>query len=411
MGDSVMHLSDRSRAIPAFPHLLVLLVVLALPGSMGVAAYATNGTFEFFMKSGMASSTTGALSCGSWSVVPSLNVKTHPTYLYGVTATSAKDVWAVGGYNNSSHANQTLIEHWDGTSWSIVPSPKTGSYLLAVKAISGKNVWAVGASSSGTLIERWDGTSWNIVPSPNPLPQNGVLYGVAAVSASDIWAVGFYTNSSNVDQTLIEHWNGSSWSIVPSPNTGSSDSLNAVSSSSTSDVWAVGAYANSSNVAQTLIEHWNGSSWSIVASPNVGTLGSSLAGVTSISASNAWAVGSYTMGVTPYSYQQTLIEHWNGSTWSIVSSPNAGSYWNDLKAVKSVSASNIWAVGDGLGKTLIEHWNGTRWRVVSSPNAGTHDPNDLFAVTQIPGTSQMWAVGSYHSHLYRVGQTLTEFYC
>src|SRR5689334_3789544 len=58
------------------------------------------------------------------------------------------------------------------------------------------------------------GLAWQIVPTSNAT----ALYGVAAVTATDVWAVGQdYTAGS---LTLTMHWNGSAWSVVPSPNIG-----------------------------------------------------------------------------------------------------------------------------------------------------------------------------------------------
>src|SRR5438874_940226 len=115
------------------------------------------------------------------------------------------------------------------------------------------------------------GWGWSVIPSPNVGTRPTALNGVAAVSASDVWAVGTHGSSSG-NRTLIEHWNGSSWSIVDSPNPGTSyNGLNRVVVPSANDIWAVGRYTHDdSGYAQTLIEHWNGSSWSIVPSPNPG---------------------------------------------------------------------------------------------------------------------------------------------
>src|SRR5207248_3811435 len=126
---------------------------------------------------------------------------------------------------------------------------------------------------------------------------------------------------------------------------------------------------NEGSIYQTLFEHWDGNNWSVVSSPNPGSGLDFLFGVAAVSASNVWAVG--------YN-QQTLIEHWNGSNWSIVSSPSPGSGANFLFGVAAVSQTNAWAVGYSIDihspyQTLIEHWNGSRWIVVSSPNAGSRD--------------------------------------
>ncbi len=222
-------------------------------------------------------------ACGMWSVVPSPNSNVVPDGLSGVAAVSASDVWAVGGSGSQMGGGQTLIEHWDGAHWQIVTSPSPGSmynHLDGVTAVSVTDAWAVGyfVSTTGvtqTLIEHWNGKQWSVVKSPSPASMNNELFSVAAISASDVWAVGFVTNNTSgqtpVDQTLIEHWNGSSWSVVKSPSPGSSsDHLSAVATVSASDVWAVG---DSNTLSQTLIEHWNGSHWSVVSSPNPGSGG------------------------------------------------------------------------------------------------------------------------------------------
>ena len=124
-----------------------------------------------------------------------------------------------------------------------------------------------------------------------------------------------------------------------------------------------------------------------------------LEGVTAISSNDIWAVGS--------NGKRALIEHWNGSKWSTVASPHPGKRgFSGLSDIVALSASDIWAVGVGDKVTLIEQWNGTSWSIVSSPNASKSDA--LSAVTQVPGTGQVWAVGQAH---HKYDNTLTEFYC
>src|SRR5439155_9537600 len=125
---------------------------------------------------------------------------------------SVSNCWAVGYYIAGS-VNQTLIERWDGTSWTIVNSPSTSltqtNYLLGVTCVSTSDCSAVGYYNSGgsvyqTLIERWDGTSWTIVNSPNTSPtQTNYLFGVTCASASHCWAVGYYNSGGKVYLTLI----------------------------------------------------------------------------------------------------------------------------------------------------------------------------------------------------------------
>ena len=196
---------------------------------------------------------------------PALRSATQHNALRGVTCVSASECWAVG-YYLTDNAAQTLIERWDGTSWTIVSSPNTSTSdynsLSGVTCVSASDCWAVGyyaitGSVLQTLIERWDGTSWAIVSSPNTsTSQSNFLYSVTCGPASDCWAVGYYIVDavSNLNQTLIERWDGTSWAIVSSPNTSASQSnlLYSVTCGSTPDCWAVGYYYNASSVAQTL---------------------------------------------------------------------------------------------------------------------------------------------------------------
>src|SRR6185312_16572230 len=138
-------------------------------------------------------------------------------------------------------------------SWNVVSSPSPGGddVLFGAAAVPGTNqIWSVGRfdGSDGfyhTLTELWDGSSWSLVPSPNVANTNNLLNGVALVSASDVWAVGL-SNSDGIHPglTLIEHWNGTSWTIVSSPSPTDFNFFNAVAGASANDVWAVGDYEN-----------------------------------------------------------------------------------------------------------------------------------------------------------------------
>jgi len=299
------------------------------------------------------------------------------------------------------------------------PDPNVGSNsndFTAAAAISASDVWAVGRSinSAGvdqTLAEQWNGTSWNVVPTPNVGSGNNDLLAVTAVSANDIWAVGRSTASSGHDRTLTEQWNGTSWNVVPSPNTGSySNDLIGVTAISANDIWAVGASQNFLGQYHTLTEHWNGSSWSIVSSPGPG-ISSALTGVGAVSSNIVAAVG---LSVNLSGTYRTLVEHWNGKKWSTVSSPNAGSGSNVLGAIAIASAKDIWISGystnsSNVTQTLIEHWDGKQLGIVSSPNVGSGN-NELFAITRVPGTTQFWSLG-YSTSSSGAEQTLAESYC
>jgi hypothetical protein len=186
-------------------------------------------------------------------------------------------------------------------------SPTAFDELFGVAATSSQNAWAVGLYVTGpgfrphALTEHWNGRTWAHVTSPNPAGTvTGVqLNGVAATSSSNAWAVGFFDGSAGLARTLIEHWNGRAWKVQPSPNPGSnSDFLQSVTAFSATDAWAVGDYSTSEATEYTLIEHWNGRTWTRVPSPNPGGRNSpsGLTGVAGVTPSSIWAVGSYGMG-------------------------------------------------------------------------------------------------------------------
>jgi hypothetical protein len=269
----------------------------------------------------------------------------------------------VGSFLPTKGGGQALIEHWNGHKWSVVKNPSTvGTELHAVAAVATNDVWAVGNASnasgvSQTLIEHWNGKQWSIVASPSPSTQTNFLLGVTAVATNDDWAVGSFRNASGAFQTLTLHWDGTAWSIVPSPSPdGAFNDLFGVAAFSTSDVWAVGDSGSG-----TLIEQWNGSSWSAVSSPSPSTLANLLFGVAIVSATDIWAVGESQNATSGIS--QTLIEQWNGSSWSVVASPNPGSGSSPGDSLRGAavdpSSGQAWAVGQftaasGATQTLTE---------------------------------------------------------
>jgi len=355
-----------------------------------------------------------------WVVAPSPNATATSTlnFLLSVSCVSVSDCWAVG-YASSGSADQTLGEHWDGSAWTIVTTPDTGAtqtnYLLGVTCVSTSDCWAVGYTSTSsadqTLVEHWDGTAWAIVPSPNTSTAlANALLSVSCVSGSDCWAVGYSANTSAF-QTLAERWDGSAWVIATSPNAvaAQADFLTGVTCVSTSGCYAVGYSSITGSDDETLMEQWNGSAWAVITSPNaVGAQANYVYGVTCVSESICWAVGYAYNGIT----EQTLTERWNGSAWSVVTSPNTGvTDGDELNSVTCTSASECWAVGystsGGAFQTLIEQWNGSTWAITSSPNAGGSQSDYLFGVI-CATASDCWAVG--YSSIGSADHTLTEVY-
>ena len=139
-----------------------------------------------------------------------------------------------------------------------------------------------------TLIEHWDGTSWTIIPSPNLGNAENFLYGVAARSANDAWAVGsYYDEAGSIRRSLTLHWDGQNWS-VPSPGKRLQQLVSVVAVSS-GKFWGAGSRGEHS---KALIQRWNGTRWRNRQPPALPP-GSILTSITALSKQNVWAVGDY----------------------------------------------------------------------------------------------------------------------
>jgi hypothetical protein len=380
----------------------------------------------------VSSPSTHAFAAG-WRIIPSPLNSAFYSQLSSVAAISSTDAWAVGNIGF-----QPLIEHWDGAHWRAVSAPfieAESAELYSIAAVSAHDVWAVGvASASGgldpllgdslsqTLIEHWNGSHWSVVPSPDPVTGTNILSGVVKISANDLWAVGTSRVNRSAAQTLVEHWDGTSWKVVPSPNqTNAFSTLNSVTKVSANDIWAVGSATAAQSggpgtvepwgATMTLIEHWDGTSWSIVPSANEQAASpgdfveNTLSAVSAVSTADVWAVGnaSLTFPSTGKTSIELLIEHWNGIRWSAVSVPSIPSIQSGvgpdsgLYGVQAISASDIWAVGSVAtahytNRNLLMHWNGINWSIISGPN-GYYGKNSLSAVAAT-SESDVWAVGS-----------------
>jgi len=193
-----------------------------------------------------------------------------------VSAQSPTDVWAIGG-TSWFYPSQTLADHWNGKIWRQVPTPTPGgsAYFNGVAATSPKNAWAVGYIGGGPgdaghaipIIEHWNGTAWR---QPHfRLPTNGgQFFAVAATSARNAWAVGT-SDGAFPNGALIEHWNGKVWRRPPANTLDGYGVLQGVTTLSPSNMRAVGYIQfQASGVYSSLILHWNGRRWSVVPSPN-----------------------------------------------------------------------------------------------------------------------------------------------
>ncbi|MGA2929298.1 MAG: hypothetical protein ABSG43_25575 [Solirubrobacteraceae bacterium] len=340
-----------------------------------------------------------AFAASGWTAV-SVPSTGNNVSLLGASARTNTDAWAVGQQFVAAGQPQApaVAYHWTGTAWSLTPTPNLGEYgaLDAVSASSASDAWAVGFTmirrhDYGTLIEHWNGSAWSASSVDAITGFAARLTAVVALSPTNAWAVGEGSSGG-----LAEHWNGTTWSVVTLPDPNFTPSTgNAISADSPTDIWLVGSTLNAATatiVPETL--HYNGTTWTVVPVTKPNETSSTLNAVSAISANNVWAVGE-DIGAGTAIGGSTLIEHYNGTAWSIVPSPTPGAY-PSLSGVAGRSASDAYAVGTNLPsinggpeQAMILRWNGSSWSVDSSGAFG----GSLFAAATFPGAVNEWAVG------------------
>ncbi len=304
------------------------------------------------------------------------------------SCTLASACTSVGEYVNSESKKVPLAERWNGTSWSAqtppAPAGATSSELLGVSCTSSTACAAAGLYEASGIrhgfAESWNGTTWTVQTTPDPSEAKSVeLSAISCTSSTACTAVGHYTTSTS-SVTLAERWNGTSWSVqtTANPKEAKESSLLGVSCTSSTACTASGYYYNSSGTRLTLAESWNGSTWSIQTTPNrAGASGNILLGISCTSSTACTAVGGdFPSGGGP---QETLVQRWNGTEWAIQSSPNpTGSKASVFHGISCASATACTAVGDYVNEkeinvTLAEGWNGSSWsqRTAQDPSGAT----------------------------------------
>lgn len=345
--------------------------------------------------------------------------------LLGTVAISDTDAWAAGAFTDTN-GDHALLEHWNGSVWSIVAAPAppgTNDRLFGMSATSSHDVWAVGNYFNTAdnhfepLIEHFDGANWSITPAPNGGAKFNLLRAVSARTAGNAWAVGQYFDPlSGRTLTLAEHWNGRTWSLEPGLNQVQPwNSFVAVAAFGTKNVYAIDDSAPQQNGGGNLVpavQHYDGQ-WNFEPTPVMGSSSSPLNALAPITQTDIWALGDWFDGTT----FQTLAENWNGSTWTIVPSADQGAGVETvIFGAAGAAPADVWGVGaffDGSKfQTYTMFWNGTKWKTMNSPNAGTGN-NQLNSAASIVNSVNVWAVGSRDtSFTNQFQKTLTmEFHC
>ncbi len=285
----------------------------------------------------------------------------------------------------------------------FVPLPASAaSSIEGISCITSSNCTGVGntdaSGSSQISAVKWNGTTWS--KQTMPTVSGASTSSLAAVSCpgTECLAVGNSTDSGGAEHALGTRWNGSSWltPTVPEPAGATASQASAVSCVFSTSCIAVGTYTDSGGTKRPLSARWNGSAWTILTTPNVSEAkAGSLYGISCFSTTYCIAVGSY---VTAAGVTSNLSLKWNGTTWSVLSTPNPASFSSSvLSAVHCVAKTACTAVGryvdSGTTKTLAMQWNETSWTIQPTTDPNGSVSAELSGVS-CPSTSVCLAIGS-----------------
>jgi hypothetical protein len=374
-----------------------------------------------------------AAAASSWSVeaLPAPAV-VHDGELSGVSCPSRTFCFAVGSYTDSSGNTGALVERWNGSRWTVQPTPNArGATLAAVSCTSRTFCMALGtAASDSGIAERWNGRGWSTQKFPiigdtgdsvscssrraclaaagdGVERWDGRRWSQARLAFRDTWANGFVNSvscsSANActvvgsfdlggcssetpcnEFPLVERWDGTRWSIEPTVNHGggANEGLNDVSCTSATACTAVGSFGGG-----IVAERWDGASWSVEPIAK-GARNVVLAHVSCASGKACLALGN------------SLVERWNGSRWSIQRPPHpadsTGSTLSDVSCTAKAVCTMVGGYTNTAGEhlTLAERWRRFRWSVQSTPNAVVDLPSQLNGVS-CTSPSACTAVGTY----------------
>lgn len=340
------------------------------------------------------------VSCDEWVEEPTPVPNMEYSILRDITVIGPGDVWAVGHYQRTSpgYTEQiTLGMHHDGTSWTVTPTPspapgpnQSNDYLWAVSAIDSDDVWAGGEQNmqvnggwvgSQPLTIHWDGASWTEIPSPVPPTSIGAGYTgssvleIEAIETDDVWFlgrwVGPYPGTSSTRPAMAMHWDGSSFTLVPTPVLAGTQAIHAADAFSSNEIWAVGGMT-SATTPYPYVLRWDGSNWSHVVIPPAGVT-STVFDVAVLAPNNVWISAQRLVGTTP----QNFLLHYNGTAWSQIAAPT-------IAPMHVTSSNDIWLAGSSL-----HHFDGSAWRVADGFGCV---PSPSFAAISGVG-SELWAAG------------------
>lgn len=320
---------------------------------------------------------------GTWGVYPfppAMPSGASETSLNGVSCVSETFCTAVGSYRGPEGIYHPLVEHWNAGSWSLqsAPNPAEGTAQNAMLSVSCASVGciAVGEAAGKPVAETWINGTWALNAPKLPAGAKGGKLSSVSCGNLTCVAVGNSYESTGQEKALAESFTLNAWTLMSAPSPAEAKGfieLDGVSCAAENVCTASGRYASSVSSGiptelKTLVEAWNGSTWTIQPSPNApGQSYNVLSDVACTSASACIGVGQDSAGIAQQ--PESLAERWNGSSWSTQALANPEQPIEaELKSVSCLSNTLCVGVGKDLfaEKGFVEIWNGTEWTVAAN---------------------------------------------
>ncbi|HEX4061684.1 MAG TPA: hypothetical protein VHY58_11770 [Streptosporangiaceae bacterium] len=331
----------------------------------------------------------------------------NSSYVTGVSCPDDDGCIAVG-YTGNPNSGVPYIESWDGTAWTEMTPPSATTVLSGLSCATITVCTAVGTLPAFSAVAaQLSGTTWSLQQAALPRgSRDSSLERVSCVAASDCFAAGDYVSRSNEARSLGEMWNGTQWTVQPTPTQTETPTalLTGVSCAgpgtctAIGDFTADGAVVDAPNVNDPVAETWNGSSWALTAPVPAAAGDTAPAGISCPAATTCLAVGNYDWGTTHG--EAPWAAAWNGTRWVKQIPPQQvrGITGYQLSGVSCMSVTSCVAVGTGYSdrtsRTLAYAWDGVHWTGLRTPSVKNA------ALYGVSCTSATWcvAVGAGGGH-------------
>jgi hypothetical protein len=297
---------------------------------------------------------------------------------------------AIGGSTNNPSLQ--VLRHFDGISWSeqSLPSEVDGFAFSASGGTSDGYAWFMGTRAHTVyeievvimpVVNGMIGPveiTTSSVSSNGSVDASGAPIDISASSPYDVWALTAFGD--------IIHFDGSSWSAMSVPNVNSfRNYAKAIYAASPDDVWIVGYGGDGRATYIGYAQHWNGSSWSVVSTPLDGQDPSEFRDIDGSGSDDIWIAGSGIGG-------EDIMLHWDGNEWSRFDANI--SYPAAMARVMAMAPGNAWGVP--LQSNTLRYWDGVIWN--EAPGFSFPDSAVTISMRDVEKASNCdaWVVGDYH---------------